>query len=161
MLYSNNIKSISDRIEKVGRIILLEQLLSFIKSGKYDDATKICSMYTLNQLKDFLLKAAYDTSDFSLYSFAQYMFIETDKIEWLKTALSLVIGPFCFVDGAYSIGLFHARQLLARDYSIQNLEQLLFFHDIPEKLINRDEALEIADRILKFDSSNQLALKII
>ena len=140
---------------------MLGQLLNFIKSGKYDDATKICSMYTFNELKDFLLKTAYDTSDFSLYSFASYMFTKTDKTEWLETALSLVIGPFSFVDGVYSIGLFHARQLLTKEYSIQNLEMLLFFHNIPEKLINQDEAFEIANHILKLDSSNQLALQII
>ena len=59
------------------------------------------------------------------------------------------------------MGNVKSQQLLAKEYSIQNLEMLLFFHDIPEKLINRDGALEIAERVLKLDSSNQLALKII
>uniref|UniRef100_UPI00386593EC hypothetical protein n=1 Tax=Treponema saccharophilum TaxID=165 RepID=UPI00386593EC len=70
------------------------------------------------------------------------------------------IGPLCFVDGAYSIGLFHARQLLAKEYSVKNLEMLLFFHDLPEKLVGRDEALKIAARILRLEPGNQLALRI-
>lgn len=143
-----------------GGAVLLERLLIFIKAGKYDEGAKLCSMVAPNQLKEFLLKTAYDTSDFSLYSFAVHMFAETDGIEWLETALSLVIGPLCFVDGAYSIGLFHARQLLAKEYSVKNLEMLLFFHDLPEKLVGRDEALEIAARILRLEPGNQLALRI-
>lgn len=42
----------------------------------------------------------------------------------------------------------------------KKLEMLLFFHDLPEKLVGRDEALEIAACILRLEPGNQLALRI-
>ena len=141
--------------------ILLKKLSTLLKFGKYEEAAKICSRHSLKEIKDSLLTEAYETSDFSFYSFSLYMFTETRKNEWIEISLSLVIGPLCFVDGAYSIGLFHARQLLANEYSIQNLEMLLFFYNLPEKLLENKEAIDIAKQLLVIDSNNKIAKKIL
>ncbi|MCR5763623.1 MAG: hypothetical protein K6G00_09615 [Treponema sp.] len=140
---------------------LLEKITQLISSGKYDEGEKICQNLSFMKIKNDFLKLAYDTTNFSLYSFASYMFTKTEDERWLELAISLLIGPLCFVEGAYSIGLFHARQLARNKNCVKNLVQLLFFYDIPEKLINRDEALEIAHQVLRLDPSNQLALQII
>ena len=140
---------------------MLKKLSTLLKFGKYEEAAKICSRHSLKEIKDSLLIEAYETSDFSFYSFSLYMFTETRNNEWIEISLSLVIGPLCFVDGAYSIGLFHARQLLANEYSIQNLEMLLFFYNLPEKLLEHKEAIDIAKQLLVIDSNNKIAKKIL
>jgi len=140
---------------------LLEKIIQLINSGKYDESEKICRNLNFTEIRNGFLKIAYDTTNFSLYSFVFYMFTKTEDDRWLDLALSLVIGPLCFVEGAYSIGLFHARQLIRKKNCVKNLVQLLFFYTIPEKLINRDEALEIAHQVLKLDPINQVALQIV
>lgn len=45
--------------------------------------------------------------------------------------------------------------------NIINLERLLFFYNIPEKLINDEEAKNIAEEILKTDANNKVAQDII
>ena len=37
-----------------------------------------------------------------------------------------------YVEGAYSVALFHAREMLAIDRNVRNLERILFFYNIPE-----------------------------
>ena len=140
---------------------MLEKIVELINSGKYKECEIICRNLTFTEIKDDFLKRAYDTSSFSLYSFVLYMDTKTEDSRWLDLAFSLIIGPLCFIEGAYSVGLFHARELVRRNFCVKNLEQLLFFYTIPEKLINRDEALEIANQILKIEPSNQVALQII
>ena len=149
--------------KRLGRMImdLFGKMVQLINSGKYDESEKICLNISFSEIKNNFLKLAYDTSNFALYSFAFYMFTKTEDNRWLDLALSLVVGPLCFVEGAYSIGLFHARQLVRKSFCVKNLVQLLFFYTIPEKLINRDEALKIAKQVLKLDPCNKVALQII
>ena len=140
---------------------MLERIVRLINCGKYEECENICQNLNFPEIKDYFLKQAYVTSSFSLYSFVVYMVTKTDDNRWHDLALSLVIGPLCFIEGAYSIGLFHARQLVKKDFCVKNLVQVLFFYTIPEKLINKDEALEIANQVLKLDPNNQVALQII
>lgn len=139
----------------------MTNLIQLINNGNYDESENICKKLNFKNLENDLIKYAYDSCNFSLYSFAFYMYIKKQDEKWLKLSLSLIIGPLCFVDGAYSIGLFLARQLVKKDRSVDNLVQLLFFYDIPEKLLSKDEALEIAEQILKLNPDNQIALKVI
>ena len=140
---------------------MIEKIIQLINYGKYEEGEKIRRNLSFSEIKNNFLKHAYDTNNFSLYSFVLYMVTKTEDDRWLELALSLVIGPLCFIEGAYSIGLFHARQLVRKNFCVKNLLQLLFFYNIPEKLINRDEALEIANQVLKLDPSNQVALQVI
>lgn len=147
--------------KKIWRIDLFEKIVQLINCGKYEECENICRNLNFSEIKDDFLKYSYDTNSFSLYSFVVYMVAKSEDNRWLDLALSLVIGPLCFVEGAYSIGLFHARQLVKKDFCVENLLQLLFFYTIPEKLINRDEALEIANQVLKLEPTNQVALQIV
>lgn len=140
---------------------MYEQLIDLIYHGKYKEAAEICSNFTLKELNEKILSTAYDSNNFCLYSFSLYMFTTSNKLEWLEIAVSLVIGPLCFVEGAYSIGLFHTRQLIEKELNKKNLLSLLFFYTLPEKLITTEEALDTATKILEFDSYDQTALKII
>ena len=72
----------------------------------------------------------------------------------------MMLNPLCFVEGAYSAALFHARELLAMEKSVENLERVLFFYNIPEKLIEEEEAILISREILKLEPDNKIALNI-
>lgn len=71
-----------------------------------------------------------------------------------------MMNLLCFIEGAYSAALFHSRELLFMKRSIRNLERILFFYNIPEKLVDKEEAQFIAQEILKKDPQNLVALKI-
>ena len=72
-----------------------------------------------------------------------------------------MLNPLCFLEGAYSVALFHSRELLKNERNVLNLERILFFYNIPEKLVDKNEAKSIAQEILKLEPDNVVAHDIV
>lgn len=75
--------------------------------------------------------------------------------------VDIMINPLCFIEGAYSVALFHSRELLIKERSVENLERIIFFYNIPEKLIDKEEVECISAEILKKEPNNEVALSVI
>lgn len=131
-----------------------------ISKGKYSEVEKLCKNMSISDIKDIIMMIAYDTESICVYSFIQYMIQKTEKLEYIELAIDIMLHPFCFLEGAYSIALFHSRELLAITKKIENLERILFFHSIPEKLVDDKEAKYIIKEILKIDPNNKVALEL-
>ena len=137
-----------------------KNLRDFIIQGNYKKAEEICHNKDMIKISDAIVAIAYDTSSMSVYSFMRYMIEKTKDISWMELAIEVMIHPLCFIEGAYSIALFHAREILSMQKSLENLERILFFYNIPEKLICKKEALVIADTILNIQPDNEIALEV-
>ena len=85
------------------------------------------------------------------------MYKQTGNESWIEWAIDLLLNPLCVIEGAYSVALFHARELLRKHRNVENLERILFFSDIPEKLVSNGEAISIAREILRIDPNNKAA----
>ncbi len=129
--------------------------------GKYKEAEEQCKSMDDNSIRDMIMTIAYDTESIGVYSFIRYMIEKTKKRSMVELAVDIMINPLCFVEGAYSVALFHARQLLLIEKNVANLEKILFFYHIPEKLIDKEEAQCIAKEILKMEKKNKVALDVI
>lgn len=123
------------------------QIKDYILSGQYEVASQMCERLPKIKLRDEILNLAYDTENISIYAFSQYMLQKTNENEWIDIIIDMMINPLCFVDGAYSIALYYAREKVKYDKTVDNLERLLFFHNIPEKLICDEEAKLITKEI--------------
>lgn len=88
------------------------------------------------------------------------MLNKSQEVNWLELAIDIMLHPLCYVEGAYSVALYHARELLEVTRSVKNLERILFFYDIPEKLINQEEAESIAEEILRMEPNNEVARRV-
>lgn len=55
----------------------------------------------------------------------------------------------------------HTRELLKLDSSVKNMERLLFFYNIPEKLVEDNEAELVAREIIRIESNNRVANSIL
>ena len=64
----------------------------------------------------------------------------------------------CWMEGAYAVGIFHARELVSLKKNVDNLLLLLSFYGLPEHLMNDDEAEKVAKEILALDTNNEIAL---
>lgn len=138
---------------------MIKELETYILEGRYDNAKELCERTPKEELRDIIINIAYDTENISIFSFALYMVQYNDKLYWLTLAIDLLINPLCFVEGAYSVALFCTRELLKIDKTAENLEKIVFFYNIPEKLITKDEALMTVEEILKIDPNNKVALE--
>ena len=77
-----------------------------------------------------------------------------------RTAIDIMLNPLCFIEGAYSVALFHARELLLIEKNLRNLERIIFFYNIPEKLVDEEEAKYISKEISKEQPDNEVALGV-
>ena len=132
-----------------------------LKQGKYIELEEICKEIDAEELQNLMLELAYEMESINVYGFVRYMIEKERKESWIRLAINIMLNPLCFIEGAYSIGLFHARELLAIDRNVENLERLLFFYNIPEKLIDYEEASSIAEELLLMESDNEVALELL
>lgn len=131
-----------------------------LEQGQYAEVEEICKKMNVFDLRDMFMNIAYETESINVYGFITYMMRGQEKREWIKLAIDILLNPLCFIEGAYSLALFHARELLYIDRDVENLERILFFYSIPEKLVEHAEAYRIAEEILAIDTSNVVALQI-
>ena len=72
-----------------------------------------------------------------------------------------LVHALCFIDGAYGLGLYYTKKLCKLEPSVENLEKLFLFYEIPEKLLDDDMALKVAYEILKIDETHEYAQQIV
>ena len=90
------------------------------------------------------------------------VWLEKNKTKYLlEMTIDVMINPLCFVEGAYEVALFHTRELLKIDFSVETMEKVIFFHDIPEKLVEEKEAEAVAREIIKIEPDNCVANRIL
>lgn len=65
-----------------------------------------------NSIRGMKRTIAYDTENICVYCFTQYMGKRTGQVNWIELAIDIMLNPLCFIEGAYSVALFHARVLL-------------------------------------------------
>ncbi|MCD7865089.1 MAG: LytTR family transcriptional regulator [Clostridiales bacterium] len=147
--------------------------------GDYETATRFC---TDRNLCGKLVGMACDTDSLCVYSFTRYMYENTGEMKWLEIAETIAEIAMCWMEGGYSVALFHHRERLAREQTYASQKQLqqgnllkraaaqdriykvwkglLFFWEIPEKLVDDEEALEIASVVVRKEPQNDLALRV-
>ncbi len=140
---------------------MIDNISLKLEQGKYLDIEEICMEMNASKFRDILMNIAYETEGINVYGFIAHMTRKQENVEWLKLAVDIMLNPLCFIEGAYSIALFHARELLSIDRNVENLERILFFYNIPERLIDEDEARCIAEEILAIEADNKVAFEII
>ncbi len=138
----------------------MEEFIKNLIQGKYKETEEICKDMDTGSIRDMLMTIAYDTENICVYSFIQYMINRTGKASWIELAIDIMINPLCFIEGAYSVALFHARELLLIEKNVNNLERIIFFHSIPEKLVDEEEVKYISKEILKIEPNNEVALGV-
>ena len=67
----------------------------------------------------------------------------------------------CWMEGAYAVGICHARELVSLEKNIDNLILLLSFYGLPEHLMDDEEAKKVAKEILALDTNNKEALAVL
>lgn len=136
-------------------------LAEHVQHAEFEAAVKECRNLDSGSIRDILLSTAYDTGSICPYCFCAYMCSCSDSEWWHTMSIDLLIHPLCFIEGAYAIALFHAKELLKTRRSPENLERILFFYHIPERLVNSSDAKKIAYELLAYEPENSLALNVI
>ncbi len=134
-----------------------KDFFSALIQGNYETAAQICAD---RDLRGNLVSMAYDTNDLCVYSFTRYMYEKTGEMKWLYTAETIAEIDMCWMEGGYSVALFHAREALEQEQTYKHYKGLLAYWVIPEKLVDDEEALQIASVVIRKEPHDHLALRI-
>ena len=105
---------------------------------------------------------AYDTESISTYLFILDMLFENESAELHSIASGLLANVFTYVQGAYYLAYDH--MLKASHLEPDNYEYLgglLLFYYVPEKILEKDDALIIAKKILSINPESVVSKEII
>lgn len=142
--------------------VMLEEIERDILNAKYEQAAKKFKNMNNEEIHDIIwFNIADRTESLSVYGFTQYMFKKTGNTLWLNLSVIIMAYTLCWIEGAYAVGIFHARELVSLEKNVDNLLLLLSFYGLPERLMKEKEAESIAKEILKLDKNNEIALNVL
>ncbi|KXB62215.1 hypothetical protein HMPREF3180_01667 [Leptotrichia wadei] len=164
-MFTENMKSIftEDMLKKYDENMLnvLKEVGVDILNVNYEEANKKRVNINKQEIYEIIWNMADITESFTFYGFSQYMYKKTENVIWLNLSTSLLSFTFCCVEGAYAVGIFHAREAVGIEKNLENLVTLLSFYGLPEYLMDDEEAENIAKEILELDKNNERAIYVL
>jgi hypothetical protein len=146
----------------MGKNLFEKEFINCLHGGCYNQAKELAKDTAFEELYDILLKISFQTGSLLPYSFFTFMLLDKETAQIHHAASVIISTALSHYDGAFSIGLLHARRAyFLEPYIIMHQEWLLFFYNIPEQVMDDYEAKKIAENILTKDSTNRIALDVI
>jgi len=141
---------------------MIEKLQKYILNGEFELARQLYCDINYTILKNDIHKISYDTENVATYLFILYMIFHKNEAELHYIATSLLINQFVYLHGAYYIAYNHLLKAIQLDSNnIKYLENLLLFYHIPDKILKKEEALRIANQIIKICPNSKVANSIL
>ncbi|MFV0938127.1 hypothetical protein [Bacillus thuringiensis] len=142
---------------------MLKNLENLITSADFEEAEKLFKNNSFEDFSEEILYVTYENSSITKYSFINYLLMKKESSDLHDLAFDLLVNPLCHIEGAYHSALYHAKKSveLTKEENVDSLLQLLFLHSVPDKLISDTKAIEICNKILELDASNEIAKETI
>ena len=122
----------------------------YLSNCDFESAKKMVKKLSTKELEGALVDFAYRTENLFAYAFIWYLLKDHENEDYHYIASIILALGLNHLPNAYNLSLFHARKAIELDRSnIDNKQWLLFFYNLPEKLINDNEALAIANEVIK------------
>lgn len=142
---------------------MLKNLENLITSTNFEEVEKLFENNNFEEFSEEILYVTYENSSITKYSFINYLLMKKESSDLHDLAFDLLVNPLCHIEGAYHSALYHAKKSveLTKEENVDSLLQLLFLHSVPNKLISDTKAIEICNKILELDASNEIAKETI
>jgi len=145
----------------MGENKMITKLENLIISLNFTEARSLVYELNENEIENHFMELSFKTENILFYSFIFDMIKENEKASLHYIASLMLSQPLCHIEGAYQAAFFHAKRAVELDEdNVELKEFLLFFNDIPDKLLNDSEAKEIANKILNVKPESEIVKKI-
>jgi hypothetical protein len=138
---------------------MTNKLNEFIIKGHFEKAKEMTNELSYSELDGKLMETAFKDSSITNYAFIMSLLVEEEHVALHEMAFRLMVVPLSYLDGAYYAALYHARRCveLTDRQDIKYLSNLLFLHQIPDKVVSEEEAYDTARRMIALDPDHVLA----
>ncbi|MGJ0909514.1 hypothetical protein [Clostridium botulinum] len=124
------------------------KLKELILKGEFMKVKSIIHNVTKDELEAVLFEIGCDEESICAYSFMCFLMLEDESVEYHCLTSGLLNIAFPYLPGAYETSLYHIRRAIQLDPEDMELKRtLLFFNEIPEKLVGDKEASIILNEI--------------
>lgn len=140
----------------------MNKLRELIRACRFEAAARIVLEEHKGTIEDILLRLAYEDRDIRPYAFICSLLTQKPTAHWHYVASLLLSQPLCHLPGAYQVAFYHAQialRLAPEDVEVK--EYLLFFRDIPARLLDEKEAVRLANEILTSKPDSQAARRVL
>ena len=129
-----------------------------IYNGDLKEAVELAHNIELSELETLLMEWGFEEPTMLLYTFLLRLLEKEESAELHSLIADILCHPLCHLDGAYAVAFYHAKECVRlAPENISYKEFLLFFHEIPDKLLDKETAIQIAREILQEEIHSQVA----
>ncbi|MDP5272914.1 hypothetical protein [Chengkuizengella axinellae] len=140
----------------------MNELESLILCGKFQKAEKLFYEQEIEEAVGKLQEIAFDTQNILVYTFVIHLILQRETSKLHLIASELMALPFCFIEGGYSTAFYHAKKAVELSPQDSGLKEfLLFFHEIPDTLLSKEESIDIAIEVVKEIPNSKPASKVL
>jgi len=140
-------------------MVLKEKIKKLLEDNDFDQLEYLLNNTDLEVWDNVLIDLTFDDKTLISYSLICMMLVRRESPKLHSLASALLSHSLCHIQGAYASALYHIRKAIELDsHDIGLKEALLFFHEIPDKLVSDSEAKKLIDEILKEKPSSKCAL---
>lgn len=138
------------------------RLENLIISLKFTEAKALVDGMTKDEFECSILELCYKSENILYYSFVLDL-LKSKETAFLHYIASIILShPLCHLEGAYQAAYYHAKMAVEFDeVDVELKEYLLFFNDIPDKLLSNQEAKTLAEQILSLKPKSEVAKQYI
>lgn len=128
--------------------MMKDELKKLILSGDFSKAKLLIKSVTREDFETIIFEIGCDEESICAYSFICFLILENESVEYHCMASELLNIAFPYIVGGYQTSLYHIRRAIELSPQDKKLkETLLFFNEIPEKLVSDEEASKIKSEI--------------
>jgi hypothetical protein len=140
---------------------MVNEMLENINNKNYKLALKIFEN-SFNHIKEEFEMKIYDNNNFNIFEFIKYIGKHTSKEEIISFISIIFSTTLCHYKNGYKYGYYYANKLIKMNpQNIENWEWLLFFYDLPDKLMSKKKLNKILKKVLILDKNNKTTLKLL
>ena len=141
---------------------LENEIKDFVSKKKLCELENLLIKIKIDDFRKSLIKITFESESIVSYSLVCMMLMKHESVELHQLAIDLLVHPLCIIEGAYTAALYHARKAINISPDDVDLkESLLFFHNVPDKLVSKEEAITMAKQILEKEKDNKSAKELL
>lgn len=138
------------------------RLEKLIISLNFTEAKALVDSLNKVEIENYMLELCYESENILYYSFVFDM-LKNKETSFIHYIASIILSqPLCHIEGAYQAAFYHAKKAVELDGGdIELKEYLLFFNDIPDKLLSNQEAKILSEEIINLNPKSEVAKQYI
>ena len=124
-----------------------QHIIDWMYQLEFENAAKHLFQLSEEEQIHLMVCEAADTDSVVILGFLSYV-LSVRETAFYHQVISEALVQMCWLEGGYDLAFYHACKLLELEPTADNKEYLLFFYNLPERLLPEEKAYTFSKEIL-------------